>query len=164
MSGDVDNLWMIELSEIDSAIEEMDQATRLRLMATSIEYVMFESPLPLSALFPPATTHLLRAAIDVVLTVPGPSPAEVEALGEELGELSDRVGPAPASMLLTAMDLLCSVADGAQVSTVKEVLFSCYDVVMQTQSFGRRITLEQQTASEICLDVIRRQKELVAGR
>ncbi|MFU8873126.1 hypothetical protein [Micromonospora sp. SL4-19] len=145
---------MIELSEIDPAIEEMDQATRLHLMATSVEYVMFESRLPLSALFPPAANHLLRAAIDVVLTVPGPPPAE----------LSDQVGPAPANMLQTAMDLLVSVADGAQVSTVNEVLFSCYDVAMQTQGLGRRITLEQQTASEICLDVIRRQKELVAGR
>lgn len=164
MSGDVDNLWMIELSEIDSAIEEMDQATRLRLMATAVEYVLFESRLPLSALFPPATNHLLRAAIDVVLTVPGPPPAEVEALREELGELSDRVGPAPANMLLTAMDLLFSVTDGTQVSTVNEVLFSCYDVAMQTQGSGRRITLEQQAASEICLDVIRRQKELIAGR
>ena len=164
MSGDVDNLWMIELSEIDSAIEKMDQATRLRLMATSVEYVVFESRLPLSALFPPATSHLLRAAIDVVLTVPGPPPAEAEALREELGKLSDRVAPAPAHMLLTAMDLLFSVSDGAEVSAVKDVLFSCYDAAMQTQGFGRGITLEQQTASQICLDVIRRQKELVAGR
>ncbi|GAA2563862.1 hypothetical protein GCM10010435_40010 [Winogradskya consettensis] len=157
----MDDLWMREMSSAREAVAALGARERIELMADALEFVAYRSATGLHGWFTPEVDRLLRTALRTARSDAAPGPTAFDEFRDAIDPLIDVVSPANSALLLTAMDLVSAAVEGARPGDVTSVLFNCYDITMQTQGFGRRITLADQLGSEPCLEVIRHQVSIL---
>ncbi|GAA2511995.1 hypothetical protein [Winogradskya humida] len=160
----MDDLWMREMTaRIAEPVAALGARERIELMADALEFAAYRSATGLYRWFTPEVDRLLRTALRTARAGAVPGSVGFEEFCDAIGPLIDVVSPANSALLMTAMDLVSATVEGARPGDVTNLLSNCYDVTMQAQGFGRRITLADQLGSEPCLEIIRQQQRLLAG-
>ncbi|XVU26021.1 hypothetical protein ACQPZJ_02875 [Actinoplanes sp. CA-054009] len=155
------DLWMREMAGVKEDFARRSEAERIRVMCEAIDYAMFRSLTPLAAIPSPGARALIEEALAA-----GRAGAPPETAYEISGRMYphlDSEGSVGSIMLDAALVMLSGLSDGARAGDVSNVLFQCYDATMQRQAMGRRITIEHELGNAACVDIIREQKELLAG-
>jgi hypothetical protein len=159
----VEDLWILEMGDAAASINGLDAEGKLRLMADAVEDSLSWGDSPLLASCSVAAVRLVKASLGAVRAgADASSKTVVDLLGEMDGIINLEAGPSSV-MISASIDLLMSIEDGPRAVDVTNVLFSCYDATVQSQHFGRVVSLEDQLASNVCVGLIRRQKQMLAS-
>ncbi|XVV13249.1 hypothetical protein ACQP2X_02500 [Actinoplanes sp. CA-131856] len=149
------------MAGVDEVFARRSEAERIRVMCEAIDYAMFRSLTPLATIPSPEARGLIEEALAAGRA--GVPPEAAYELSGRMYPFLDSEGSVGSIMVGAALELLSGLSEGARPGDASNVLFQCYDATMQRQAMGRRITIEHELGNPACVDIIREQKELLAG-